>query len=67
VLQVHDEVILEVPDGEQSVMEALVPAVLAGVADVLDSALPSRGLERLGGLVGGRQAQTTQARPGTHP
>ncbi len=40
VLQVHDEVIVEVPESERATVGELVPAVLSGVADVLDSAVP---------------------------
>jgi DNA polymerase-1 len=40
VLQVHDEVILEVPENEQSVTGDFVPAVMAGVADAVDLAVP---------------------------
>jgi DNA polymerase-1 len=33
-LQVHDEVVLEVPDGERDAMARLVPAVLRGAAEL---------------------------------
>jgi len=40
VLQVHDEVLLEVPAAEEETVMALVPDVLAGVADVVGLAVP---------------------------
>ena len=40
VLQVHDEVLVEVPANEESVTGDLVPAVMAGVADAVDLAVP---------------------------
>jgi DNA polymerase-1 len=40
VLQVHDEVILEVPESEEAVTGDFVPAVMAGVADAVDLAVP---------------------------
>jgi DNA polymerase I len=40
VLQVHDEVIVEVPRDEEPVTGELVPAVMAGVADAAELAVP---------------------------
>jgi len=40
VLQVHDEVLVEVPTGEEAVAGDLVPAVMRGVADAVDLAVP---------------------------
>jgi len=40
VLQVHDEVILEVPAAEEDTVTALVPDVLGGVAEVVGLAVP---------------------------
>ena len=40
VLQVHDEVLVEVPGDEEEVVGHLVPAVMAGVADAADLAVP---------------------------
>ena len=40
VLQVHDEVIVEVPADEEPVTGDLVPAVMAGVADAVELAVP---------------------------
>ncbi len=40
VLQVHDEVLLEVPVTEEETAMALVPDVLAGVAEAVDLAVP---------------------------
>jgi DNA polymerase-1 len=40
VLQVHDEVIVEVPEIEEAVTGDFVPAVMAGVADAVDLAVP---------------------------
>jgi DNA polymerase I len=40
VLQVHDEVIVEVPTDEERVTGDLVPAVMAGVADAVELAVP---------------------------
>jgi DNA polymerase-1 len=40
VLQVHDEVLVEVPGDEEEVTAHLVPAVMAGVADAADLAVP---------------------------
>ena len=40
VLQVHDEVLVETPEAEQDAVGALVPAVMAGVADAADLAVP---------------------------
>ncbi|MHB8681922.1 MAG: DNA polymerase I [Acidimicrobiales bacterium] len=40
VLQVHDEVLLEVPQGESEELGSLVPTVLAGVAAAADLAVP---------------------------
>jgi DNA polymerase I len=40
VLQVHDEVLVEVPANEEAVTGDLVPAVMAGVADAVELAVP---------------------------
>jgi DNA polymerase-1 len=40
VLQVHDEVLLEVPESEEDTITALVPEVLSGVADAVGLAVP---------------------------
>jgi len=40
VLQVHDEVLVEVPGNEEAVTGDLVPSVMAGVADAVDLAVP---------------------------
>ncbi len=40
VLQVHDEVLLEVPETEEETVAALVPDVLGGVAEVVGLAVP---------------------------
>jgi DNA polymerase-1 len=40
VLQVHDEVLLEVPAGEEEIVAALVAEVLGGVAEVVGLAVP---------------------------
>jgi len=40
VLQVHDEVLVEVPADEEDTVATLVPAVLAGVADAVELAVP---------------------------
>jgi DNA polymerase-1 len=40
VLQVHDEVLVEVPRNEEAVTGDLVPSVMAGVADAVDLAVP---------------------------
>jgi DNA polymerase-1 len=40
VLQVHDEVILEVPETEEDTVAALVPDVLGGVAEAVGLAVP---------------------------
>jgi len=40
VLQVHDEVIVEVPADEERTTGDLVPAVMAGVADAVELAVP---------------------------
>jgi DNA polymerase-1 len=40
VLQVHDEVLVEAPAAEEKVVGALVPEVLAGVADAVGLAVP---------------------------
>jgi DNA polymerase-1 len=40
VLQVHDEVILEVPEDEEAVTGDFVPAVMSSVADAVDLAVP---------------------------
>jgi DNA polymerase-1 len=40
VLQVHDEVLVEVPTSEESVADDLVPAVMASVADAVNLAVP---------------------------
>jgi DNA polymerase-1 len=40
VLQVHDEVLVEVPGAEEDTVTALVPEVLAGVAAVVGLAVP---------------------------
>jgi len=40
VLQVHDEVLVEVPGNEEAVTGDLVPTVMASVADAVDLAVP---------------------------
>jgi DNA polymerase-1 len=40
VLQVHDEVLVEVPKSEEDTLTALVPEVLAGVAEAVGLAVP---------------------------
>jgi len=40
VLQVHDEVLVETPTAEQDTVGALVPRVMAGVADAAGLAVP---------------------------
>jgi len=40
VLQVHDEVLVEVPTAEEDTITALVPEVLGGVADAVGLAVP---------------------------
>jgi DNA polymerase I len=40
VLQVHDEVLVEVPKSEESVADDLVPTVMASVADAVNLAVP---------------------------
>jgi DNA polymerase-1 len=40
VLQVHDEVLVEVPAGEAEAVGDLVPGVMSGVADAADFAVP---------------------------
>jgi len=40
VLQVHDEVIVEVPEGEEKAVGKLVPKVMADVSDVVGLAVP---------------------------
>jgi len=40
VLQVHDEVLVEVPKDEEAVTGDVVPAVMAGVADAVNLAVP---------------------------
>ena len=40
VLQVHDEILVEVPRDEEAVLGDLVPAVMAGVADAVGLAVP---------------------------
>jgi len=40
VLQVHDEVLVEAPKAEEKVIGALVPEVMAGVAEVVGLAVP---------------------------
>ena len=40
VLQVHDEVLVEVPLDEEAVTGDVVPSVMAGVADAVDLAVP---------------------------
>jgi DNA polymerase-1 len=40
VLQVHDEVIVEVPEAERDTVGHLVPEVMAGVGDAADLAVP---------------------------
>ncbi|HEY7949167.1 MAG TPA: DNA polymerase, partial [Acidimicrobiales bacterium] len=40
VLQVHDEVLVEVPQDEETVAGDLVPTVMASVADAVDLAVP---------------------------
>jgi DNA polymerase-1 len=40
VLQVHDEVLVEVPTGEEDTVMALVSDVLGGVADAVGLAVP---------------------------
>ena len=40
VLQVHDEVLVEAPKAEEEVIGALVPEVMAGVADAVGLAVP---------------------------
>jgi DNA polymerase I len=40
VLQVHDEVLVEAPADEEDTVAALVPEVLAGVADAVGMAVP---------------------------
>jgi DNA polymerase-1 len=40
VLQVHDEVLVEVPEAEEKTVGALVPEVLSGVADAVGLKVP---------------------------
>ena len=40
VLQVHDEVLVEVPAEEEGVVGEVVPAVMSGVADAAGLAVP---------------------------
>jgi DNA polymerase-1 len=40
VLQVHDEVLVEAPKGEEKVIGALVPEVMGAVAEVVGLAVP---------------------------
>jgi DNA polymerase-1 len=40
VLQVHDEVLVEVPEDEHDAVGALVPDVMAGVAAAADLIVP---------------------------
>ena len=71
VLQVHDEVLLEVPAAEEETVAALVPEVLGGRGRGGGPGRAPEGVERLGRLVGRRQGLMGPPEPcagdGTQP